>query len=168
MLINALRLHSTKHRPQTRLAAASGPDRSDGARRRGEQGFTLVEMLVVLAIISLIMAMVGPRVLGYLGTSKVQAARIQIGNFASALDLYYLDNGGYPNASQGLAGLMQKPAGVASWNGPYLKGADVPKDPWGRDYVYAVPGQHGAYDIVSRGADGHEEAEGSAINSWQH
>ena len=122
-----------------------------------EAGFTLVEMLVVIPIIGLIMGLVGPRVLSYLSDSKVKTARIQIQGFSAALDLYYLDSGRYPSASEGLAALVQKPGGAAVWNGPYLKANSVPNDPWGRPYVYRVPGQHGAYDIVSLGPDGHEE-----------
>ena len=109
-------------------------------RREGERGFTLVEMLVVITIIGLIMALVGPRVLGYLGESKVKAARIQIESFSSALDLFYLDNGRYPSSSEGLPALVQRPAKSASWNGPYLKTATVPADPWGRPYIYRSPG----------------------------
>ena len=97
------------------------PSRS--RRREGERGFTLVEMLVVITIIGLIMALVGPRVLNYLGESKVKAARIQIESFSSALDLFYLDNGRYPSSVGGLPALVQRPANVCAWNGPYLKTA---------------------------------------------
>jgi general secretion pathway protein G len=90
-------------------------------RGAGKFGFTLVEMLVVITIIGLIMALVGPRVLNYLGESKVKAARIQIESFSAALDLFYLDNGRYPSSSEGLPALVQRPANSASWNGPYLK-----------------------------------------------
>ena len=86
-----------------------------------EAGFTLVEMLVVITIIGLVMALVGPRVLNYLGESKVKAARIQIESFSSALDLYYLDNGRYPTASEGLGALVQRPGNATAWNGPYFK-----------------------------------------------
>src|SRR5450755_5189084 len=94
-------------------------------RSRGEGGFTLVEMLVVITIIGMIMALVGPRVLNYLGESKVKAARIQIESLSSALDLYYLDVGRYPSSSEGLAALAQQPGGVQSWNGPYLRTGSV-------------------------------------------
>ncbi|HEV3395528.1 MAG TPA: type II secretion system major pseudopilin GspG [Xanthobacteraceae bacterium] len=138
--------------------------------RRGERGFTLVEILVVITIIGLIMALVGPRVIGYLGTAKVKAAKIQIESFSSALDLYYLDAGRYPSSSEGLAALAQRPGGAAAWNGPYLKGAAVPNDPWGHPYLYRSPGEHGPYDIVSYGADGQEGGAGTAadIVSWAH
>ena len=105
-------------------------------RREGELGFTLIEMLVVITIIGLIMALVGPRVLNYLGESKVKAAQIQIESFSSALDFFYLDNGRYPSSSEGLPALVQRPGNSSSWNGPYLKTASIPTDPWGRPYVY--------------------------------
>ena len=142
--------------------------RQKSVRRLAEQGFTLIEMLVVISIIALIMSLVGPRVLNFLGESKVKAARIQIEGLTSALDLYALDTGQYPSSSEGLEALMQRPGSVASWNGPYLKGNAVPKDPWGKSYVYRSPGQHGAYDILSFGADGQEGGTGAAadITSW--
>jgi general secretion pathway protein G len=115
-------------------------------------------MLVVITIIGLIMGLVGPRVLSYLSESKVKAARIQLQGFSAALDLYYLDNGSYPGANEGLSALVQKPAGEKSWNGPYLKSNVVPNDPWGRPYVYRAPGQNGPYDVFSLGAEGREDS----------
>ena len=142
--------------------------RSRRAGRRNERGFTLVEILVVITIIGLIMALVGPRVLNYLSESKVKAAKIQIQSFSSALDLFYLDTGRYPSSAEGLGALVQPVGGAASWNGPYLKGGNVPLDPWGKAYVYRSPGQHGAYDVVSLGSDGQEGGGGTAadITSW--
>ena len=141
-------------------------------RRRNlkdQRGFTLVELLVVITIIALIMGIVGPRVLNYLSDSKAKAAKIQIESFASALDLYFLDTGRYPNGSEGLGALVRRPGSVAAWNGPYLKGGVVPPDPWGNQYVYRAPGQHGTYDILSYGADGTEGGTGAGqdITSWQ-
>jgi general secretion pathway protein G len=138
------------------------------ARRSGERGFTLVEILVVITIIGMIMALVGPRVLHYLTESKAKAAKIQIESLGSALDLFYLDAGRYPSSSEGLAALVQRPGSMAGWNGPYLKGGVVPADPWGHPYVYRAPGQHGAYDIMSFGADGQEGGTDSAsdVTSW--
>lgn len=130
------------------------------ARHGAEAGFTLVEMLVVITIIGLIMALVGPRVLGYLGESKVKAAKIQIESFSAALDLYYLDNGRYPASNEGLTALVQRPASASAWNGPYLRTGAVPLDPWGHPYLYKVPGDHAAYEIASRGPAG--EAGGAA------
>lgn len=138
-------------------------------RRRGRRaGFTLVEMLVVIAIIGLIMALVGPRVLNSLAEAKVKAAKIQIESFATALDLYFLDVGRYPNSGDGLDALVKRPGDGAGWNGPYLKGAVVPEDPWGHVYIYRAPGEHGAYDIISYGSDGQEGGTGTAadITSW--
>ena len=140
------------------------------ARTRHQRGFTLVEILVVITIIGLIMGLVGPRVLNYLSESKVKAAKIQIQSFSSALDLFYLDAGRYPSSAEGLAALVQPAGGIAAWNGPYLKGGAVPTDPWGKPYIYKSPGEHGAYDVVSYGADGREGGAGTAadITSWAH
>jgi general secretion pathway protein G len=134
------------------------------AHRDGERGFTLVEMLVVITIIGLIMGLIGPRVLNYLGESKVKTAKIQLQSFASALDLFYLDVGRYPSTSEGLGALAGRPAGIAAWNGPYLKGGAVPTDPWNTPYVYRSPGEHGPYDILSYGADGQEGGSGTAAD----
>jgi general secretion pathway protein G len=138
------------------------------AGRIAEAGFTLIEMLVVITIIGLIMALVAPRVLNYLAESKVKAAKIQIASFGSALDLYFLDESHYPTSSQGLAALVARPGNSATWNGPYLKGAIVPADPWGNPYIYRAPGEHGPYDIVSYGSDGQQGGTGTAadIASW--
>jgi general secretion pathway protein G len=132
--------------------------------RLGEQGFTLVEMLVVIAIIGLIMGLIGPRVLNYLSESKVKTAKIQMQSFASALDLFNLDAGRYPSSAEGLSALVRPAPGVAAWNGPYLKGGKVPNDPWGNPYIYRAPGEHGPYNIVSLGADGQEGGSGVAAD----
>ena len=132
--------------------------------RHGEEGFTLVEMLVVITIIGLIMGLIGPRVLNYLSESKVKAARIQLQSFSSALDLFYLDAGRYPSSSEGLGALMQRMPGVAAWNGPYLKGNSLPNDPWNHPYLYRSPGEHGPYEIISYGADGQEGGSGLAAD----
>jgi general secretion pathway protein G len=102
-------------------------------------------------------------------SSEARFTRIQIQGFSSALDLIYLDNGGYPTSAEGLGALSQKPDGAVAWNGPYLDGGSVPKDPWGRPYVYKFPGRHGAYDIVSLGPEGRESdaSLGASVVSWQ-
>ena len=133
-------------------------------KRHGERGFTLVEMLVVITIIGLIMGLIGPRVLNYLGESKVKAAKIQLQSFSSALDLFSLDAGRYPSSAEGLEALVRRAPGVGAWNGPYLRGGDVPNDPWNHPYVYRAPGQRGAYDIVSFGSDGREGGSGTAAD----
>jgi general secretion pathway protein G len=139
-----------------------GPDRV--VPDAGQQGFTLVEMLVVITIIGLIMGLIGPRVLNYLSESKVKAAKIQLQSFASALDLFYLDAGRFPSTSEGLTALVRQTPGVAAWNGPYLKGGNVPKDPWNNGYIYRSPAEHGPYDIMSYGADGQEGGSGVAAD----
>jgi general secretion pathway protein G len=128
-------------------------------------GYTLIEMLVVLTIISLLLGLVGPRVLSYLGESRVKTTRLQIESFSSALDLFYLDAGRYPTGSEGLDALTQRPSNVPIWNGPYLKGGKVPADPWGHPYQYRssierVP----PYEIMSLGSDGREGGSGNAAD----
>jgi general secretion pathway protein G len=140
--------------PDERKPVVGNRRRSASRRRRmnGQGGFTLIEMLVVITIIGLIMALVGPRVLNYLSESRVKAAHIQIQSFSGALDLFYLDAGRYPSDSEGLDALVHPVGGMSSWNGPYLKGGSVPNDPWGNPYVYKVPGEHGAaYEVRSVG-----------------
>jgi len=128
------------------------------ARRYGDRqaGFTLVELLVVLVILSLIMGLVGPRVLSYLSDSRVKAAKLQIDLLSAALDLFYLDTGRYPSKSEGLDVLIERRPSVEHWNGPYLQQNALPLDPWGNPYEYRIPGDTTAYEIVSLGADGRE------------
>jgi general secretion pathway protein G len=140
------------------------PARVAGRRSSGQEGFTLVEMLVVITIIGLIMGLIGPRVLNYLSESRVKAAKIQLQSFGSALDLFYLDAGRFPSTAEGLTALVQRTPGVAAWNGPYLKGGSVPNDPWNHSYVYRSPGEHGPYDIVSYGSDGQEGGSAAAAD----
>ncbi|MCP5152298.1 MAG: type II secretion system major pseudopilin GspG [Ectothiorhodospiraceae bacterium] len=135
-------------------------------RRRPNLGFTLLELLVVLAILSLIAAVAAPQAMKWLGGAKSDAARVQIENLSAVIDLYKLEVGTYPPS---LEALVEKPAGADRWNGPYLKKESVPKDPWGRDYVYRLPGEHGPYDLLSLGDDGSEGGDGENrdIVSWQ-
>jgi general secretion pathway protein G len=123
-------------------------------------GFTLVELLVVLAILTLLAGLVGPRVLGQLGGAKSKTAAVQIADVDKALELFKLDVGRFPSTDEGLAALVERPATVSSgWAGPYLKGS-VPNDPWGRPYKYQGPGANGAVEIISLGADGAPGGEG--------
>jgi general secretion pathway protein G len=146
------------------VAHEDAPELDRRAKKNGEQGFTLVEMLVVITIIGLIMGLIGPRVLNYLSESKVKAAKIQLQSFASALDLFYLDAGRFPSTSEGLAALVKQTPGVSAWNGPYLRGGNVPNDPWSHGYVYRSPGEHAPYDIISYGSDGQEGGSGNAAD----
>src|ERR1700675_873912 len=132
--------------------------------RRDQRGFTLVEMLVVITIIGLIMGLIGPRVLNYLSESKVKAAKIQLQSFGSALDLFYLDAGRFPSTAEGLTALVQRTPGVSAWNGPYLKGGNVPNDPWNNPYIYRSPGERSPYEIMSYGSDGQEGGTGIAAD----
>ncbi len=123
-------------------------------RRGAARGFTLLELLVVIVIIGLLAAYVGPKYFAQLGKSEVTIARAQIAGLEQALDTFRLDVGRYPSAEEGLAALVTKPAqGAERWNGPYLK-KDVPNDPWQHPYLYRVPGPGGPYQIVSYGKDG--------------
>jgi general secretion pathway protein G len=116
-------------------------------------GFTLLELLVVIVIIGLLAGYVAPRYFAQVGKSEVQVARAQIDSLEKALDQYRLDTRHYPSAEQGLDALVSKPQGENGWSGPYLKKA-VPLDPWGRAYVYRVPGSKGDFDLYSFGKDG--------------
>jgi general secretion pathway protein G len=138
--------------------------RAQAGDRRNERGFTLVEMLVVITIIGLIMGLIGPRVLNYLSESKVKAAKIQLQSFGSALDLFYLDAGRFPSTAEGLTALVRRAPGITAWNGPYLKGANVPNDPWNNPYIYRSPGERSAYEIISYGSDGQEGGTGIAAD----
>ncbi|MBI5165569.1 MAG: type II secretion system major pseudopilin GspG [Magnetospirillum sp.] len=140
-------------------AGETGPD---------DSGFTLLELLVVLAILGLLASIAAPQVLRHLGGAKTDAARIQIQTLSTTLDLYKLQTGRYPAEQDGLAALVERPAGEAAWNGPYLKRRDAIADPWGRPYLYRQPGQHGAFDLYSLGADARDggEGENQDVANW--
>jgi general secretion pathway protein G len=140
------------------------------ADRRAQRalGFTLIELLVVLVIVGLLAAFAAPQVLNYLGRAKTDAAKAQIQNIASILDLYRLEVGSYPDERDGLEALLEQPTGAPRWNGPYVKRRENLIDPWGQMYIYRYPGEHGAYDLSSLGADQAEGGEGEDedITSW--
>ena len=124
------------------------------SRRTRGTGFTLLELLVVIVIIGLLAAYVGPKYFSQLGKSEVTIAKAQIESFEKALDTYRLDVGRYPTTEEGMAALMTAPASAtAKWNGPYLKKA-IPQDPWGHAYQYRAPGARAEYEIMSTGKDG--------------
>jgi len=125
-------------------------------RHKKEHGFTLVELLVVLAILGLLIGLVGPAMMRQLGSAKHRIADQSVERLAGILDLYRLDVGSYPTTQQGLAALNSGPAGVSGWNGPYTKDASGIQDPWGRSFAYRAPSQRGGqpFDIMSLGADG--------------
>jgi general secretion pathway protein G len=117
------------------------------------RGFTLLELLVVIVIIGLLAAYVGPKYFAQLGKSEVTVTKAQIVGFTKALDNYRIDVGRYPTSEEGLAALLTKPASALKWNGPYLTN-DIPLDPWGHAYLYKAPGSKGEYEILSYGKDG--------------
>ena len=133
------------------------------------RGFTLIEMMVVMVIIGLLMALVGPRFIRQEEKARVRAARAQIELLGTALDTFRLDVGRYPTTQEGLGALRQRPFGLDRWDGPYLK-KDVPKDTWDRPYQYRSPGEAGRpYDLVSLGADGAPGGDGDNrdLTSWE-
>ncbi len=134
-----------------------------------KQGFTLLELLVVLGIIAMLAGIVGPQVMKHMGAAKIKAAKVQIEDISTALDMYKLDIGSYPSNQQGLIALIEKPADSKQWNGPYLRKERVPVDPWQQEYHYQQPGQHGKFDLYSYGADEKQGGEGDDqdINSWE-
>lgn len=132
-----------------------------------QNGFTLIEVIIVMIIITLLAALVGPRLFPKLGKGKQAAARAQIELLGQGLDQFRLDVGRYPTADEGLKALMANP-GVDNWDGPYLK-KTVPNDPWGKPYIYQMPGAHGDYNLISYGRDASPGGEGEDkdINSWE-
>jgi general secretion pathway protein G len=143
--------------------------RSKINRRRRRAGVTLIEMLVVVTIIGLFVALVAPGMFKRADAARITATRSQIHNFMTALGAYKLDTGLFPTTEQGLAALRVKPNDLNNWNGPYMP-QDIPKDPWGHDYAYKYPGDHGDEpEIISFGADGQPGGEGlnADILSWK-
>jgi len=138
-------------------------------KNRQERGFTLIELLIVMVILGLLAALVGPRMFGKTGKAKQKAAKAQISLFETAVDTYRLDVGKFPTTEQGLQALREKPQDQPKWDGPYLP-KQVPLDPWGNPYEYRSPSEHGDYEIVSYGADGASGGEGedSDVVNWKN
>ena len=131
-------------------------------------GFTLIELLIVMIILGILAALVGPKMFGKVGKARQKGAKMQISLFETTLDTYRLDVGSYPDTDQGLSSLREKPAEVKNWDGPYFP-KEIPLDPWGNPYIYIFPGEHGDYDIISHGLDGDPggEDENSDIVNWK-
>jgi general secretion pathway protein G len=137
-------------------------------KRYREAGFTLLELMIVIAILGLMAYMVAPRLMGVMTKAKPKIALTDLKNLETALDMFYLDVGRYPTDEEGLKVLYQKPENdIPGWAGPYIKRA--PKDPWGREYVYKCPGEHGTFDLSSLGPSGKTggEGENAPITNWQ-
>lgn len=134
---------------------------------RSARGFTLLELLVVVAIIGLLVGFVAPRYFGQIGKSEVNTARAQIDALEKALDQYRLDTGRYPSNEMGLAALLQRPQNEPKWSGPYLR-KEVPLDPWGKPYAYRMPGEKGDFDLISYGKDGAPGGSGENADLTNH
>ncbi|MGE5239188.1 MAG: type II secretion system major pseudopilin GspG [Chloroflexota bacterium] len=147
-------------------------ERSTSPRSFGREGFTLLEIIIVVLILSILAAIVAPRIVGRTDDARIAEGKVQMRNFETALKLYKLDNGSYPDTQQGLEALIEKPtSGRIPQNyreGGYLEQKKIPLDPWGNPYVYVSPGLHGDFDIISYGADGKEGGEGTDadITNW--
>ena len=134
-----------------------------GKEKKREKGFTLIELLIVMVILGLLAALVGPRMFGKVGKSKQKTAKVQISMFETALDTYRLDVGEYPATDHGLEALRVQPDDADKWDGPYLP-KDIPLDPWGNPYDYVSPGENAEYEVISYGADGTAGGEGEDLD----
>lgn len=139
-----------------------------GVHRGRTGGFTLLELMVVLLILAMLASIAAPQVLKYLSKAKGQTAKVQIDALSAGLDFYHVDLGHFPTQEQGLQALVQRPENEAKWDGPYVKKNSSLVDPWGRPYLYKIPGQHGIYDLYTLGADGKEGGDGEDqdIGTW--
>lgn len=144
------------HAPLSRLTSA-------------RNGFTLLELLIVIAIIGLLASVVAPKLIGRIGKSKPVIARAQIESFGTALETYRLDTGEYPSQEQGLRALIKRPNDSLNWHGAYLRKKVIPDDPWGESYIYKYPGENDDYDLLSYGKDKRKggEEEDADIASWE-
>lgn len=158
---------ANRDRVQRSVQTPASSGRSRGSRVACAFGFTLLELLVVMVIIGLLAAYVGPKYFSQIGKSEIKITKAQIDALEKALDAYRLDVGRYPTTEQGLAALEVKPNNEAKWQGPYLKKA-VPLDPWGKPYQYRAPGEKAEFDLFSFGKDGQAggEGENADITNW--
>jgi general secretion pathway protein G len=154
--------HNENNRP------AMGEHSTRWIADRGKRGFTLLELMVVLLILGLLASIAAPRVAKYLRKAKTETARIQVDALGAAVDSFNLDNGRFPSADEGLTALMEPPPGLPTWDGPYIKKRESLVDPWGKPYMYRVPGRNGDFDIYSFGSDQRGGGEGDArdISNW--
>lgn len=136
---------------------------------RRKNGFSLIELLVVLVILGLLAALVGPNVMKKLGGARSDTARLQLESLSATLDSFALEIGRYPTSEEGLEALVSNPGGLSKWNGPYLTKKKIPLDPWDNPYNYKSPGDHGDFDLYSLGADNAEggEKDDADITSWE-
>ena len=145
------------------MTISSNPSFPGKTRTARSAGFTLLELLVVMVIIGLLAGYVAPRYFSHIGKAEVKVARAQLDAIEKALDQYRLDTGHYPTQEQGLVAVIKKPANEPRWEGPYLK-KELPMDPWGRPFVYKIPGERGDFDLVSLGKDGVPGGTGEAAD----
>jgi general secretion pathway protein G len=139
------------------------------ARSGSDAGFTLLELLIVMAILSLLGTLGVIQLTGYLGQARTDTARLQLDQLVTALDLFRIDNGRLPTSEEGLRSLIDRPAETQRWRGPYLRKPEAIVDPWGKQFMYARPGQHGEYDLASFGADAQPGGSGEDLDviNWR-
>lgn len=130
--------------------------------KRVNAGFTLLELMVVLLILALIATIAAPQVTKHLRKAKVETAKIQIDALGAAVDSFHIDNGRLPTTEETLKVLVERPAGLSTWDGPYIKKKESLIDPWGESYKYRLPGKAAEYDVYSFGSDKKEGGEGEA------
>jgi general secretion pathway protein G len=145
-----------------------GEHQHRGGLRARPRGFTLLELMVVLLILGLLASIAAPRVSKYLRKAKTETAKIQVDALGAAVDSFNLDNGRFPTNDEGLKALMEAPAGLTSWDGPYLKKKDSLVDPWGKPYLYRLPGQNGDFDVYTLGSDQRDggTGDGRDVGNW--
>ena len=153
---------------ETRLRVSAAPRESTSSARNREDGYTLMELLVVLAILGLLTSIGTVMVLRYLDNARLGTAKTEIANYSAGLDLFKYDVGRYPTTQEGLDSLLKAPPTAENWNGPYLKSTTNLNDPWGHAFVYRSPGEHGEFDLYSYGPKGKEGASDAnpPIKNW--